>query len=485
MLTFEEGFNAGLRMPGQSDPSLSQPFDFKKLSRFKDIHKGERCFIIGNGPSLNKVDFSLLQNEVTFGVNGLFYMTDDIGFRPTYYAVEDNHVVYDNLERIRDVEAQAKFFPEKYREVLGDQEDTFYLPVDWSFYFRSNKFFETPQFTDDIAKSIFVGQTVTYLNMQLAYFMGFAEVYLVGLDFSYEIPQNDPVEGFTITSQDDDPNHFHPAYFGKGKKWHFPKLHNCLKSYRHAGERFEQDGRKIYNATYGGKLECYDRVEFGDLFDNFVQLSKPNDRFTWRLHQLLKQGSQVKGSAVALGLAEHRLVDAQALVRHYLNQDLAQVQGDNLASALNDDSLVLADLATLEADSLDRVFSAGSAILANAAKHEAGESAWLALLDALGSILDRHPPDKVILWHNDVLAFCDKTITSESKFDFNVPTLGRVSATDMLNLSRDPAVHADRLLFSPIHIDGSGRWTDLNERGITALIERHVPFVLAPEGIFA
>ena len=67
-------------------------------------------------------------------------------------------------------------------------------------------------------------------------------------------------------SNEDDPNHFHPEYFGKGKTWHDPKLHNVLKSYQMAKLVFEQSGRKILNATVGGKLELFDRVNFEDLF---------------------------------------------------------------------------------------------------------------------------------------------------------------------------------------------------------------------------
>ena len=61
-------------------------------------------------------------------------------------------------------------------------------------------------------------------------------------------------------------NHFHPSYFGKGKKWHDPKLDRVLMCYEKCKEEFENDGRKIYNATVGGKLELFERVEFTSLF---------------------------------------------------------------------------------------------------------------------------------------------------------------------------------------------------------------------------
>lgn len=247
-----------------------------QISGFKDIHKGERCFIIGNGPSLKKVNFNLLRNEFTFGVNGLFYMFDDIGFTPTYYVVEDNHVIDDNLERIVAMPSVVKFFPARYQSSIGDDTRAFFLPTDWEFYYKSSQHHEKPRFSEELSDVAYVGQTVTYLNMQLAYYMGFSEVYLIGVDFDYKVPESSQIDGLTILSQEDDPNHFHPEYFGKGKKWHFPKLENCEKVYRHARGVYEGAGRAIVDATIGGKLEVYEKTDFYGLFDQPPRLSKPN-----------------------------------------------------------------------------------------------------------------------------------------------------------------------------------------------------------------
>jgi hypothetical protein len=239
----------------------------ESLKRFHNIHKRGRCFIVGNGPSLNKTDLSLLKDEYTIGVNGIFYKYDEIGFEPTYYVVEDNHVIADNLKRIIEIDYAIKLFPDVYADVIGNTPHTFFFPMDIGFYLASHPDFERPRFSKDITEVVYAGQTVTYVNLQLAFYMGFSEVYLIGVDFSYTIPDSAKIDGMTITSQDDDPNHFHPEYFGKGKKWHDPKLHNCLKSYRFAKTVFEEEGRKIYNATLGGSLEVFDRVDYYSLFD--------------------------------------------------------------------------------------------------------------------------------------------------------------------------------------------------------------------------
>jgi hypothetical protein len=98
--------------------------------------------------------------------------------------------------------------------------------------------------------------------MQLAFFMGFTEVYLIGMDFDYVIPQEHLRNGNHILSTTDDPNHFHKDYFGKGKTWKDPKLDRVAASYVQAKLAFDAVGRRIYNATVGGKLEIFDRVDY-------------------------------------------------------------------------------------------------------------------------------------------------------------------------------------------------------------------------------
>ncbi len=235
------------------------------LSALKNKFKGQRCFIIGNGPSLNKCDLSLLQNEYTFGVNGIFYKTYEMGFKPTFYMVEDGHVVDDNLERINDYDCKYKFFPSLYKSKIQNTDNTFFFAADLGFYRGDHPSFCKPRFSKNCSNVIYAGQSVTYMNMQLAYYLGFTEVYLIGMDFSYKIRESDETRGATLISNEDDVNHFHPDYFGKGKKWHDPKVERVGLNYEFAKKVYEENGRKIYNATIGGKLEIFERVSFNDL----------------------------------------------------------------------------------------------------------------------------------------------------------------------------------------------------------------------------
>lgn len=240
--------------------------DSTELAVFYNAFQGKRCFIMGNGPSLNKHNLSLLNDEYTFGVNSLYYKTRETGFRPFFYVVEDSSVMKENIDEIRRFDAPFKFFPANYRNLHPKQPNTFFFRMNRGFYEKSSLNYVVPRFSTDATKVLYCGQSVTYINLQLAYFMGFSEVYLIGMDFSYVIPESHKRTGDVLLSDTDDLNHFHKDYFGKGKTWKDPKLDRVAWNYRMAKLVYEATGRRIYNATIGGSLGIFDRVDYGSLF---------------------------------------------------------------------------------------------------------------------------------------------------------------------------------------------------------------------------
>lgn len=241
------------------------PPDSEELATFYNAYKGKRCFIIGNGPSLNKHDLSLLRDEYTFGVNSFYYKTRETGFTPYFYVVEDSSVMKENIEEIKKYDAPFKFFPTNYKSLHPKQPNTFFFRMNRSFYEKSSPNYVVPRFSTDASDVLYCGQSVTYINLQLAYFMGFEEVYLIGMDFSYVIPESHSRKGDVLISDTDDPNHFHKDYFGKGKSWKDPKLDRVAMNYRMAKLVYESTGRRVLNATIGGNLDVFDRVDYQSL----------------------------------------------------------------------------------------------------------------------------------------------------------------------------------------------------------------------------
>ena len=247
--------------------------DVSELKKLKDKFKGKRCFIIGNGPSLNKIDLNMLKDEYTFGVNSIFIKYKTEGFKPTFYVVEDTHVMDDNTTDIDNFDTQYRFFPTMYKKYIKNKKNTYFFKMNLGFYASFSPYHEIPRFSVDASDQLYCGQSVTIINLQIAYYLGFSEIYLIGMDFNYEIPKSAVIDENTgsITSTEDDPNHFDGSYFGAGKKWHDPKLYNVLKSYQLCKVMYEIDNRIIYNATVGGNLEIFKRKEFKSIFNTEKQ----------------------------------------------------------------------------------------------------------------------------------------------------------------------------------------------------------------------
>jgi len=228
----------------------------ERLAGLRDRHRGERCVIIGNGPSLAHMDLTPLEHDITFGANALFLHYDTMGFRPTYYTVADGVGAEDRADEINALTGSVKLIPQDLVYCIRPGPDVIYFPYD-----RSHDRF--PSFARDASRVVYWGSSVTYIQMQLAYHMGIRTVYLIGCDFEYTIP--DGVKELDIVSQGPDPNHFHPDYHGKGYRWVRPRFDRMETAFRLAREAFEADGRRIINATPGGKLEVFPRQSYDEL----------------------------------------------------------------------------------------------------------------------------------------------------------------------------------------------------------------------------
>jgi len=229
---------------------------------FKDRHRGERCFVIGNGPSLNRLDMGKLKNEITIGANRCFLGFDRWGFRVKYWTIEDKLVAEDVREEWNAFGGPVKFIPLDLQHLVFNYDNVCAINL-------KREPFEhgLPKFSGNHCE-FFWGGTVTYVMLQLAAVMGCDPIYLIGVDFNYVKPGH-VTEGekkTEWTSHGDDPNHFDPTYFGKGRKWHDPMLPRMLKAYRSARGYFDSRGITVLNATPGTRLDVFEKVDFSSLF---------------------------------------------------------------------------------------------------------------------------------------------------------------------------------------------------------------------------
>lgn len=210
------------------------------MDRFYNIHSGETGLIIGNGPSLKNVPLEFLKKYTSFGTNRIYLMD---GFTPTYYVSVNPLVVEQSIEQINGL-TSAKFIPKQFASRIPG---AFPLVSHYS-----------PCFSMNPRAYVYEGYTVTYVCMQLAYFMGFDTVLLVGVDHRFSF-QGSPNE--ERVAEGPDPNHFHPEYFSNGTHWNNPDLERSEESYRMAKDVFDRDGKRIINLTDGSALDIFEKGE--------------------------------------------------------------------------------------------------------------------------------------------------------------------------------------------------------------------------------
>lgn len=217
-----------------------------KLESFKNIHKKARCFLVATGSSLMMEDLDLLKksNEICFSMNSIFKAFDKTKWRPDYYVVSDRQFASENRKIIDSLNISYKF--------VADQCDEFwkYEHEDSVMVYHIGASDCCYDFSEDISRVSYAGYTVAYVCLQMAVYMGFKEIYMLGTDCNYNKGSKN--------------NHFmeemKPDYTNHNED-------KMLLAYQAAKQYADTHGIKIYNATRGGMLEVFERVDFDSLFE--------------------------------------------------------------------------------------------------------------------------------------------------------------------------------------------------------------------------
>lgn len=237
-----------------------KPEKCNEIEKYKEIHKGKRCFIVATGPSLRMEDLTKIQNEITFSMNSIINLYDRTDYRPTYYIIQDGNVerrFHDKLIGLKheasfmgigDVSCFKNVITRRQAEKYKGRFEFYNLNVAYHMfdmcYSEDNHIFT--KFSSDCAEGIYDGCTVTYSAIQLACYMGFKEIYLLGCDTNHAGHVDDKANQEKKAAND---------------TWHA-----LIHAYEVAKEYADAHGVKIYNATRGGMLEVFPRVDFDTLF---------------------------------------------------------------------------------------------------------------------------------------------------------------------------------------------------------------------------
>lgn len=221
---------------------------YKKIKSLEKKYEGERCFIICTGPSLTVEDMEKLKGEYTFGMNSISLLYEKTDFRPSFYGCIDEGVFNKLKENIikYDEASIPVFVSPRISKHVNLLAHWYEIPLNVAYHtydrWFKNKFW--CKFSDDAYKGLYDMYSVTHFLIQVAVYMGFKEIYLLGADCNQ-------VKGKKVHFQD----------YGVPDTTIDTARERNIVGYEEVKRYADSHDVKIYNATRGGMLEVFERVE--------------------------------------------------------------------------------------------------------------------------------------------------------------------------------------------------------------------------------
>ena len=255
--------------------SLGIKEDLAGNIRFKDIHEGERCFILGNGPSLKEVDLSLLKDEAVFTVNNFCEVKDFEKVRPNYHLWLDGAFFGLRNDSSQDIDKIL----ERYEKTAAADPECF-VPADAKKFILENGlenklrinyiFPGLPEaqtagdIRTELTGAVNVYRTVVQYAVAVAIYMGFKEIILLGCD-STNILMHINTRLYGKSSE------LHAYEKGEGaqqakqltRSWKFSELlkdqYLLFREYENLAEYCSKKGIKLYNCSSQTLIDSIER----------------------------------------------------------------------------------------------------------------------------------------------------------------------------------------------------------------------------------
>lgn len=253
--------NARIIQP-QTSAHFERTENGKKIASYKNKYTGRRCFFIGNGPSLRAQDLTKLHenNEITFAFNRVYNIFDDTPWRPTFYISQDEKMLGGCRETVDRLDLPVKFIP---IQMLWYFDIDIHDAVWFNIKAPEIKNDKPLEFSSDASSHVFNSGTGMYTAAQFAAYMGFNEIYLIGVDHHFKVSQNNKGEIVIDNSAKD---YFSDKYNADKDNLYIPNTEKSTLTYVAMKEQCDERAIKVYNATRGGKLEVFPRRDFDSLF---------------------------------------------------------------------------------------------------------------------------------------------------------------------------------------------------------------------------
>jgi hypothetical protein len=239
---------------------------------FKDRYAGRRCFVIGNGPSLNKQDLIPLRSEITIVTNHFYRHPILRVWQPTFYCAADEAELYtpQEIQRIRQgvsqISPEAFFVPLSVKTLIEQyglfpQDKTYFLFLDMKGVLIDNWVADRRVF--DLTSILPHITTTAHMALMSALYLGCSPIYLIGLDHDWLAHPSVTMHFYDASNEDVGGEWDHSSFDYKSLAEFIRRTWQTYEVLRDVATR---QGVAIYNATAGGFLDVFPRVEFEKLF---------------------------------------------------------------------------------------------------------------------------------------------------------------------------------------------------------------------------
>ena len=233
----------------------------KKIALLKGSQNGKTCFVIGNGPSLKPEDLQQLHTKHIdcFGTNRIFKIFGKTDWRPKYFVSEDVIIIQGIQKEISDISSDYKFIPINlnWYENIDIKNATYFF-----MNYKENHSDDIYGLSVNLDSHITCRATVSLTCLQFAIYMGYSKIYLLGVDHNFAKMFD---KNGNVIKDKSIKNHFTDDYDKDIIDQGF-QIDGATQAYLDVERLSKKLGTfKVYNATRGGKLEVFERVDFDEV----------------------------------------------------------------------------------------------------------------------------------------------------------------------------------------------------------------------------
>lgn len=244
--------------------------DRRYWKSLKNKHKGKAGFVIGNGPSLKIEDLTMIKEGdfVSIASNKVYLAFEKTDWRPNYFTVADT-LVWDKIKKEIHADIKTVHIPSYLTKKSCNVDSKYWRAL------RNDYEINLKNISKDISIGAYCGSTITYQNIQIAIHLGLNPIYLVGCDHSYAGEKN--IIADKAIKQSEHKTHFVEGYRKTGELVLPASIEKMTASYKIAKLFADKNNIRIFNATRGGYLEVFDRIDISDIFNMSMKKNKSKE----------------------------------------------------------------------------------------------------------------------------------------------------------------------------------------------------------------